>query len=74
MKCVVFCNHSGQDQIRSDYLTLRDHRYNKYLNSVCSEVDYCTSITVINEKVDTSEHQLLTFVKSIVILLEPIID
>ena len=45
MKHVAFCNCSGKDQISHDYLILLDQRYNKYLNSVCSEVNYCTSVT-----------------------------
>ena len=66
MKCVAFHNHLGEDQISQDYFIFLDQRYNKYLSSVCSEVYYCTSITVENEKVQTCENQLLTFVKSIV--------
>ena len=66
MKGVAFPNHSGEEQIRCDYLTLLDQRYNKYLNSVCSEVNYYTSVTCENEKVDTLENQLFSFVKSII--------
>ena len=62
----VFHNHSGEDQISCVYLILLDQRYNKYWNYVCSEVNYCFSVTGENEKVDTLENQLLTFVKSIV--------
>ena len=65
MKCVAFCNCSGEDQISHDNLMLLDQRYNKYLNSVCSEVNYCTSVTGENQNVDTLENQSLTFVKSI---------
>ena len=64
MKCVAFHNHSGEDQISSDYLKLLDQRYNKYLNSVWSEVNFCTSVIGENEKVHTLENQLLTFVMS----------
>ena len=49
MKYVAFCSHS-EDQITCDYLTLLDQRYNKYLNTVCSEVYYYTSVTWENEK------------------------
>ena len=66
MKCVAFCNCSGEDQIRCNYLTLLHQRHNKYLNSVCSEVNYHTRFTGENEKVDILENQLLTFGKSIV--------
>ena len=45
---------------------LLDQRYNKYLYSVSSEVNYCTSVTGEDERVDTLENQLLTCVKSIV--------
>ena len=45
MKCVAFHNHSGEYQISHDYLILLAQRCNKYLNSVCSEVNYCTSVT-----------------------------
>ena len=45
MKCVAFCNHSGEDEISCDYLIQLDQRYNKYLHNVCSEVNYCTSVT-----------------------------
>ena len=66
MKHVAFHNHLGEYQLGGDYLKLLDQRYNKYLNSVCSEVNYCTSVTGKEEKVDTLESQLLTFVKHIV--------
>ena len=49
-----------------DCLILIDKRHNKYLDSVCSEVHYCTSVTGKGEKVDILENQLLTFVKSVV--------
>ena len=65
-KCAAFHNHSGEDQISHDYIILLDQGYNKYQNSVCSEVHYYTSVIGENEKVDTLENQLLTFVKSIV--------
>ena len=58
MRSVAFHNHSGKDQISHDYIILWDQRYNKYLNSVCSEVNYCTSVTRENERVDTLENQL----------------
>ena len=66
MKCEAFCNCSGEDQISCDCLKLLDQRYNKYLNSVCSEVNYCSSVTGKDEKVGTLENQLLTFAKSTV--------
>ena len=66
IKCVAFCNHSGEDQIHCDYLILLDQRYNKYLSNVCSEVICYASVTGENEKVDTLKNQLLTFVKSVV--------
>ena len=56
----------GEDQIRCDYLILLDQNYNKYLNNISSDISYCTSVTGENEKVDTLENQLLTFVKSII--------
>ena len=40
MKCVEFYNLTGKDQISHDYLTFLDQRCNKYLTSVCSEVNY----------------------------------
>ena len=55
MKHVAFHNCSGEDDISHDYLIVLDHRYNKHLNSVCSEVSYCTSVTGGNEKVETPE-------------------
>ena len=61
MKCVAFHYYSGEDQISPDYLMLLDQRYNKSLNGVCSEDNYCTSVTDENEDVDTLENQLLTF-------------
>ena len=66
MNHVAFCILTGEDQISHDYLTLLDQIYNKYLNSVCSEVNFYISVTGENEKVDILENQLLTFVKSIV--------
>ena len=66
MKYQAFHNYSGEDQISHDYLILLDQRYNKYLNSICSEVDYYASVTDENEKVGTLENQLLTFIKSTV--------
>ena len=65
MKCVAFCNCSGKDQISHYYLILLDQRYDKYLNSVCSKVNYCTSLTGENEKVHTPENQLLIFKSTI---------
>ena len=50
MKCVAFHNHSGEDLISCDYLIFLDKRYNKYLNSLCSEVNYCTSVTAKMKK------------------------
>ena len=44
MKFVAFCNHLGEDQISCEYLTLLEQMYNKYLNSVCSEANYDTSV------------------------------
>ena len=75
MKYQAFHNHSGGDQISHDYLILLDQRYNKYLNSICSEVDYYASVTGKNEKVDILENQLLTLCQVYCerILLEPII-
>ena len=58
MKCVAFHNHPGEDQIICDYPILLDQRYNKYLNSVCSEFNYCNSVTDENERVDMLENQL----------------
>ena len=66
MNCEAFCNPSGEDEINSDNFKLLDQRYNKYCNSLYSEVNYCTSLTDKNEKVNTLENQLLTFEKSIV--------
>ena len=66
MKHVAFHNCPGEVQISSDYLKLLDQRYNKYLNSVCAEVNYSTSVKGKEENVDTLENQLLTFVKSII--------
>ena len=66
MKYTAFCNHSDEDQISHDYLKLLDQKYNKYLNSVCSEVNYCISVTGKNEKIDTLENHLLNFIRPIV--------
>ena len=67
MKCVAFHNCSLEnDDLIGGYLKLLDQTYNRYLNSVCSELNYCTLVTCENEKVDTLENQLLTFVKYIV--------
>ena len=66
MKCVAFHNHSGEDQISHDYLILLGQRYNKYLNNVCSEVNYWTSVTAENERVHTLENWLVILVKSFV--------
>ena len=58
-----FIHHSSEDQISCNYLKILDQRYNIHLNSLCSEGNYCPSVTDENEKVDTLENQLLTFVK-----------
>ena len=50
IKHVAFCYHSREDQISSDYLKLFDQKYNRYLNSVYSEFNYCASITSTDMK------------------------
>ena len=62
MNHASFCNCSGEYQISCDFLIF-DQRYNKYLNSIFSEVNYFTGK---GENVDTLENQLLTIVKSVV--------
>ena len=51
--CQIFTTVDWDQYTKFGFLYLTYQRYNKYLNSVCSEGNYCTSVTGENENVHT---------------------
>ena len=55
-------SHSGEEQITFNYMNDLDAGYNRYLDSVLSEINYCT----ITSEEDSPEEHLMNYVRTAV--------
>ena len=55
-------SHSGEGQITFNYMNDSDTGYNRYLDSVLSEIDYCT----ITSEEDSPEEHLMNYIRTAV--------
>ena len=55
-------SHSGEEQITFNYMNDLDIGYNKYLDSVLSEINYCT----IASGEDSPEEHLMNYIRTVV--------
>ena len=55
-------SHSGEEQITLNYMNDLDTGYNRYLDSVLSEINYCT----IKSEEDFPEEHLINYIRTVV--------
>ena len=54
--------HSCEEQITFNYMNDLDAGYNRYLDSVCSEINYCT----MTSEEDSPEEHLMKYIRTVV--------
>ena len=57
----IFCSHSGEEQTTFNYMNDLDAGYNRYLDSILSEINYCT----ITSEEDSPEEHLMNYIRNV---------
>ena len=55
-------SNSGEEQITFNYMNDLDTGYNRYLDSILSEINYCT----ITYEEDSPEEHLMNYIRTVV--------